>query len=99
MCDYADFGDFEFNCVRIGGEPFVLTWYEKHVQHIFITQTLYQDAPHMLTTIKNVKAFAEVRRPNNYCNSESKFTDRDVMDVSSYVITVYYYETDHGTFP
>jgi hypothetical protein len=65
----------------------------------FIAQTLYQYAPHMLTTIKSIKAFAEVRRPDNYCNSESKFTARDVMDISSYVSTVYYYETDYWSFP
>ena len=65
----------------------------------FIAQTLYQYAPHMLTTIKNIKTFAEVRRPNNYCNSKSMFMARDVMDIRLYVITVYYYETDHGTFP
>ena len=96
MCNYTGFGYFEFSCVRIRGELFVLTWYEKHVQHIFIAQTLYPYAPHMLTTIKNIKAFAEVRRPNNYCNSENKFTARNLMNISLYVSTVYYYETDHG---
>ena len=44
----------------------------------------------MLTTIKNIKAFAEVRRPDNYRNGKSDFTARDVMDISSYVSTVYY---------
>ena len=53
-----------------------------------IVYTLYQYTPHMLTTIKSIKAFAEVRRPGNYCNSESNFTARDVVDISSYVGTV-----------
>jgi hypothetical protein len=53
----------------------------------------------MLTTIKSIKAFAEVRRPDIYCKSERNFTARDVMDISSYVITVHYYEADHGSYP
>lgn len=46
-------------------------------------ETLYQCTPHMLTTIKSIRAFAEVWCPDNWRNSENNFTARDVMDVSS----------------
>jgi len=45
--------------------------------------------------IKSIKAFAEVRRPDNYCNSKNNFAARDVADISSYVSTVNYYEINH----
>jgi len=60
----------------------------------FIAQTLHQCSPHVLTMIKSIKAFAEVRRPDNDCNSKNNFAARDVADISSYVSTVYYYEID-----
>jgi hypothetical protein len=61
----------------------------------FIAQTLRQCSPHVLTMIKSIKAFAEVRRPDNYHNRKSNFAARDVVDISSYVSTVYYYEIEH----
>jgi hypothetical protein len=61
----------------------------------FVAQTLRQYSPHMLTMIKSIKAFAEVRRPDNYHNSKSNYAARDVADISSYVSTVYYYEIDN----
>jgi hypothetical protein len=48
----------------------------------------------MLTTIKSITALAKVRHPDDYRNSESNSTARDVVDVSWYVSTAYYYEID-----
>ena len=55
-----------------------------------VSQKSTQYTPHMLTTIKSIKVFVEVRRPDNYRNGKSNFTARDVTDISSYVSTVCY---------